>query len=145
MWKCKQQWAIQLSMGSDLNKGKGKHCIATKGFGQTELTPSWPKVAVGGQYDGQFPPWVSLCFTKTPLNNGWATQEDLCVTSCPLALFGRCIKLFKGHANQAFNLHSLITAPLASQWTLSYATPQCGAMLLSFCIIQVMWPFDVWK
>ncbi len=34
--------------------------------------------------------------------------------------------------------HTLITEPLASEWTLSYATPQCMGILLSFYIIQVM-------
>ncbi len=41
--------------------------------------------------------------------------------------------------------HTLITWPLASKWTLSYATSQCVGILLTFFINPVMWPFDVWK
>ncbi len=39
--------------------------------------------------------------------------------------------------------HILITWPLASEWTLSYATPQCIGIRLTFYIIQVTWPCDV--
>ncbi len=41
--------------------------------------------------------------------------------------------------------HTLITWPLASEWTLLYATPQYVGILLILYVIQVMWPFDVWK
>ncbi len=41
--------------------------------------------------------------------------------------------------------HTLITWPLASEQTLSYATPQCVGILSTFFIIQVPWPVDVWK
>ncbi len=39
----------------------------------------------------------------------------------------------------------LVMWPLASERTLSYTTPQCVGILLTFFINQVMWPFDVWK
>ncbi len=42
-------------------------------------------------------------------------------------------------------MHILITWPLASEQAVSYATPQCVGILLTFFIIQDMWPFDVWK
>ncbi len=42
-------------------------------------------------------------------------------------------------------VHTLIMWPLASERTLSYATPQCIGMLLTVYIFQVTWPFDVWK
>ncbi len=42
-------------------------------------------------------------------------------------------------------VHILIMWSLAIEWTLSYATPQYVGMLLTFHIIQVTWPFDVWK
>ncbi len=42
-------------------------------------------------------------------------------------------------------IHTLITWPLASEKSFSYATQQCVGILLIFFIIQVTWPFDVWK
>ncbi len=42
-------------------------------------------------------------------------------------------------------VHTLIMWPLASERTLSYATPQCVGILLTFFIIQVMWSFAEWK
>ncbi len=41
--------------------------------------------------------------------------------------------------------HTLITWPLASEQTLLFAIPQCVGILLTFFIIQVTCPFDVWK
>ncbi len=51
----------------------------------------------------------------------------------------QCIRPLVSHC------HTLITWPIASEQILSYATPQCVGILLTVYIIQVTWPFDVWK
>ncbi len=70
-----------------------------------------------------------LVFTIAITNTHWTT---------PAGKVGICGVIH-------YQLHSLIMWPLASEHTLSYATSQCVGILLTFFMIQVTWPFDVWK
>ncbi len=79
-----------------------------------------------------------LLFSHYFLDNYHSKPKDIKNTS--FIIFKWC----KEHCSSAHYSHS--NHMTSSKWAdISYATPQYIGILLTFFIIQVTWPFDVWK